>query len=446
MVIRVSCTAILVLLGIAGVRAEWPQWRGPAGIGVSRESGLPVAWSDSENLAWRVRLPGAGVSTPVVARGRVFVTSQKGSGARRTGNHPSFVQGEGAAGSGERSLAATGSAESTPDSVAFVVSAHRWEDGETIWRHELAAEGPLPPVHDKHNLATPSPVTDGEIVIVLFGTGQTVALDAASGKVRWTRHLGKEYSPFDIAWGHASSPILHGDLAIFLCYHESASYVLALDKRTGAVKWKRDGKTGALSYSTPLVVSADGKETLVINSTKGIEAYDPSTGAPLWEIKEEHRFAVPMPVQHDGIVYTTRGYRSSPALAIRLGGTGDVAASHVVWRMPTGGPYTSSLVFYDGLLYMGTELGIVTAIDAANGTPVWRERVGGIFSASPVAGDGKVYLVSETGETVVLEAGRAAKVLARNRLSARLTASPIISGGRVILRGDDELIAVGRGK
>ena len=444
---RALWTGILVTVGVTGAGADWPQWRGPLGIGVSRESGLPLTWSDTENVAWRVRLPGLGVSTPVVAGERVFVTSQQGSGGRRTGNHPTFVQGDAAAGSGERSLAAGASTESRPDrGVAFVVSAHRWSDGEPIWRHEIAAEGPLPAVHDKHNLATPSPVTDGETVVALFGTGQAVALEAKSGTVRWTRHLGKEYSPFDISWGHASSPVLHGDLAIFLCYHDSASYVLALDKRTGAVSWKRDGKPGALSYSTPLVVSTDGRTALVVNSTKGIEAYDASTGAPLWEIMEEHRFAVPMPVQHDGILYATRGYRSSPALAIRLGGTGDVSASHVVWRMPTGGPYTSSFVYYDGLLYMANELGIVTAVDPAGGAPVWRERVGGIFSASPVAGDGKVYLVSETGETTVLQAGRTAKVLARNRLSARLTASPVVSGGRLILRGDDELIAIGARK
>ena len=153
-----------------------------------------------------------------------------------------------------------------------------------------------------------------------------------------------------------------------------------------------------------------------------------------------------MPVYHDGIVYTRRGYRSSPALAIRLGGTGDVSASHVVWRdadrwRPTSRrscPTTACSTWRPSM-------GIVTCIDAATGAPVWRERIGGIFSASPVAGDGKIYLVSETGETVVLAPGRVAKVLARNTVNARLTASPAISRGRLILRGDDELIAIGPG-
>jgi outer membrane protein assembly factor BamB len=236
---------------------------------------------------------------------------------------------------------------------------------------------------------------------------------------------------------------VHGDQAIFLCYHEPAAYLLALDLRTGRLRWKRDRQPGALSYSTPLVVTGQGRTTIVVNSTQGIEAYEAATGEPLWYVKEEHRFAVPMPVYFDGVVYATRGYRSSRALAIRLGGSGDVSGSHIVWRAPAGGPYVSSYVFYDGLLYMGTELGIVSAVDPATGTAVWRDRVGGIFSASPVAGDGKIYFVSETGETIVLAAGRVPRVLARNPIDARLTASPAVSRGRLILRGDDELIAVG---
>jgi outer membrane protein assembly factor BamB len=442
-----ALVAIWIGAGSVGVSTDdWPQWRGLAGVGVTAETGLPLMWSDTEHVAWRVKLPGMGVSTPVVAGGRVFATGQTGSGSRREGNHPSFVQGEAASGSGERMLGgrARDTSIGTPSpAVAFVVSAHQWSDGRQIWQHALAADGPLPAVHDKHNLATPSPVTDGETVVALFATGQAVALDASTGTVRWTRHLGRDYAPFEINWGHASSPVLHGDLVIFLCYHEPASYLLALDKRTGRLRWKRDRQPGAVSYSTPLVVSSGGRSMLVVNSTQGIEAYDATTGDPMWLVKEEHRFAVPTPVHHDGVIYTTRGYRSSPALAIRLGGTGDVSASHVLWRAPTGGPYVSSFVYYDGLLYMATELGIVTAVDPATGTAVWRDRIGGIFSASPVAGDGKIYLVSETGQTVVLGAGRVPRVLARNTVSARLTASPAISNGRLILRGDDELIAIG---
>jgi outer membrane protein assembly factor BamB len=220
--------------------------------------------------------------------------------------------------------------------------------------------------------------------------------------------------------------------------------LVALDKRTGVVRWKRDREPGAHSYSTPLVVTHEGRSTLVLNSSRGVEAFDPATGEPLWQVLEDNRFPIPMPVHHQGVLYMSRGYRSSPYLAIRLGGRGDVTNSHVVWKTPTGAPYVSSLVYFDGLLYMATEMGIVSALDPATGQSVWRERIGGVFTASPVAGDGKIYLASESGEVVVLRAGRKPDVLSRNKLNTHIVASPAIARGRLFLRGDDELIAVGK--
>jgi outer membrane protein assembly factor BamB len=422
--------------------SPWPMWRGPAGTGVTTETGLPTQWSDREGVAWRVKLPGTGVSTPVVASQHVFVTSQIGTGARRAGNHPSLVQGAEAAAAGERNL--SGNTPASSGAVTFAVTAYRWDDGSRAWQHETRADGPLQGVHDKHNLSTPSPVTDGSIVIAWFGTGQVVALEAGSGKQVWARHLAKEYGPFEINWGHASSPVLHGDLAIFPCYHEAASYLIALDKKTGAVRWKRDRQPVAHSYSTPLVASHDGKATIVLNSSRGVEGFDATTGEPLWHVLEDNRFPIPMPVHHEGMLYLSRGYRSSPYMALRLGGKGDVTSSHVVWKSPTGAPYVSSLVYYDGLIYMASEMGIATALDAATGQSVWRERLGGVFTASPVAGDGKIYLASETGETVILRAGRTHEVLARNKVNTHLVASPAIARGRLLFRGDDDLVVVGK--
>lgn len=435
--------APIALVAPVAPELDWPSWRGPTGTVVTAEKGLPAQWDEASGIAWRVKLSGTGVSTPIVAGPHLFVTSQIGSGARRTGNHPSLVQGADAATTGERNLGGT-AARSPADGVTFAVTAYRWTDGARVWQHDTRAAGPLPAVHDKHNLSTASPVTDGQTVITWFGTGQVVALDAVTGKLIWTRHLGKEYGPFEINWGHASSAALHGDLAIFPCYHESGSYLLALDKRTGAVRWKRDRQPSAHSYSTPLIVTYGGHDTLVLNSSRGVEAFNPATGEPRWQVLEENRFPIPMPVHHQGVLYMSRGYRSSPYLAIRLGGTGDVSTSHVLWKTPTGAPYVSSLVHYDGLLYMAGEMGIVTAIDPATGQSVWRERVGGVFTASPVAGDGKVYLVSETGETVVLRAGRKPDIVSRNKLNAHIVASPAIARGRIFLRGDDELIAIGK--
>jgi outer membrane protein assembly factor BamB len=307
----------------------------------------------------------------------------------------------------------------------------------------VAAEGPLPSVHDKHNLATPSPATDADVVIGWFGTGQIVALDH-SGKLLWTKHLGKDYAPFDLQWGHASSPVLHKDLVILVCYHGSAAYVLALDKRTGNVRWKVDRPASLVSYSTPLVFEGARGTEILINTSTGLEAMSADTGEDRWRVVEDNRFPIPVATLADGLIYTTRGYRSGPYVAIRPGGQGDVSNSHVVWRVPTGAPYIASLIHYQGLIYTAGELGVVTCLEATTGERVWQERVGGVFTASPVAADGRIYLVSETGETVVLKAGRTLEVLSRNKLEGHFVASPAISRGRIFLRGDSELFAVGK--
>jgi outer membrane protein assembly factor BamB len=151
-----------------------------------------------------------------------------------------------------------------------------------------------------------------------------------------------------------------------------------------------------------------------------------------------------MPLYQDGVIYTSRGYRSSPFMAIRPGGKGDVSSSHVIWRSPSGAPYISSLVYYDGLIYMIGDVGVLTVTDAKTGERVFQERIGGVYTASPVAADGKVYLLSEDGETVVVAAGRTPRVLARNKLNARQLASPAISGGRLFIRSDDAIYAIGK--
>jgi outer membrane protein assembly factor BamB len=436
----VVCLESGSLVAQAPAADDWPSWRGPAMTGVTTARNLPERWSEKDGVAWRVKLPGAGVSTPIVVGPHVYVTSQVGTSQRRAGSHPSLVQGGGE--SGERNL--TGAGGPVSGGPTFALTALRWADGTRAWQHELRAEGPLTPVHDKHNLSTPSPVSDGQVVIAWYGTGQVAAVEASTGKALWTKHLAKEYGPFEINWGHSSSPAMHGDLVIFPCYHETGAYLLALDKRTGAVRWKRDSQPAAHSYSTPAVFTHNGATMVVLNSSRGVEAFDVANGNSLWRVVEDNRFPIPMPVKHDDILYLSRGYRSSPYLAIRLGGTGDVTKSHVVWRNATGAPYVSSLVFYDGLLYMGSEMGIVTAIDPATGQQVWRERFGGVFTASPIAGDGKVYFASETGETLVLRAGRTPQVIARNNLDTHIVASPAVARGRLFLRGDDELIAIGR--
>ncbi|MGH9321954.1 MAG: PQQ-binding-like beta-propeller repeat protein [Vicinamibacteria bacterium] len=424
---------------------NWPQWRGPRGNGVSTETGLPVKWGDEENVAWNAQLAGIGVSTPIVHGDRVFVSSQAGKGVLREGNHPTLARGENAP--AERSIGEVAGEEQAEGDVVFLVEAFDRKDGSRLWEYRLPAEaatGQLPPVHRKHNLASPSPVTDGERVYAWFGTGQLVALDF-EGKLVWQRHLGKDYSPFEIPWGHSSSPTIYEDSVILLCDHEPASYLLALDKRTGKEKWKTDRGQGLRSYSTPTVVPGPQGDELVVNSSERLEGYDPKTGKALWFLVESNQFPIPVPSFADGVIYTSRGYRSGPYMAIRPGGRGDIRETeHLVWHVPTGAPYVSSVVHYNGVVYMASDAGVVQAADAKTGERLFQGRTGGVFSAAPVAADGKVYFMSETGEAIVIAAKREFEILAQNAMDARFLASPAIAGGQLFLRSDDRLICVGQ--
>jgi outer membrane protein assembly factor BamB len=440
--------ALALVASAAIAAADWPQWRGPHGSGISDEKDLPTRWSATENVTWKTSIAGLGVSTPIAAGERIFVTSQIGAGVRKPGNHPRLVQGADAAAAGERALGAprgTQAGAAAGDRTAFLVEAFHRADGRRLWEYRVDAVGPLAGVHDKHNLASPSPVTDGQTVFAWFGTGQIVALDM-NGKLVWQRHLGSEIGPFEINWGHASSPTLYQDLLILLCDHSPASYLLAVDKRTGKERWKADRGKGRSSYTTPFVVETAAGSELIVNSSERVDAYDPKTGAFLWHVGGTNQFPIPTPTFHDGIVYLSRGYRSGPYLALRPGGRGDISTSHVVWQVPTGAPYISSLVYDAGVLYMANDVGAITAVEAATGQKLWQERVNGVFSASPVAADGKIYFVSETGETIVLKSGREPVVLARNDIGERLIASPAISNGQIFLRTDDRVFCIGKAR
>jgi outer membrane protein assembly factor BamB len=439
-------TVAAVSLAASTLAAQhWPQWRGPSSQGLSPETGLPVTWSVSRNIAWRAPLAGLGTSSPIVWGDRVIVTSQLGASMVAGGDaHPQLARDERSLAEREKPIGGQ-RLEQDPAAgeVSLVVEAFSRSDGRRLWEHRTKATGELPRVHEKHNLATPTPVTDGQRVYAWFGNGQVVALDM-EGRLVWSRHLGSEFAPFRTLWGHGSSPALYGDLLILLCDHLSDAYLLAVDARTGKDRWKADRGEGRTSHSTPVVVRGPGGAELVVNSSERIDAYDPATGLLLWHAGAPRQTPVPSAVFHDGRIYLSRGYRNSDYMAIRPGGRGDVSATHVEWQGTSGASYVPSIVYYDGLLYMTNEVGIVTCADARTGERVWRHRLGGLFFASPVAGDGKVYMVSETGETFVLRAGRTPEVLARNELEERFLASPAISGGRLFLRSDRTLFAVGK--
>jgi outer membrane protein assembly factor BamB len=385
-----------------------------------------VRWSADGNIAWKVALPGRGASTPVVWNDHIFLTSQVGEDAASAG---------GAKGGG--------SARPTGKPLRFVIQCFHRSGGRQVWRHEFDADENPTTLHKLHNLATPSCVTNGKLMFAWFGTGQLVCLDAR-GRLVWERHLGREYGPFKVSFGHGSSPTLYEKTILLLCDHGPTSYLLALDQRTGRTLWKVDRGAECRSYSTPVVARTGHGDELIVNSSPRIDAYDPGTGRLLWYADGRCAFPVPAPVYADGILYASRGYRSGPYMAIRLGGRGDVTQSHVVWRVPTGAAYVSSLLYREGLVYMATENGIVFCADARTGQTLWKERLEGAFYASPVGAGGKIYLLNEAGETFVLSAGTRFSLLERNPLGETCVASPAISRGRIYIRSERHLFCIGK--
>jgi outer membrane protein assembly factor BamB len=435
---RLGKLAVVAASALLAQAQDWRQWRGPASQGVSSETGLPSQWSQSKNVAWKAALGGAGASSPIAVGNIVIVTSQIGKYSDGGGSDPRLARDERALAVRENAIGHTAS----PDGkVHLVVEAYRLGDGTRLWQYETPALGEPPDLHEKHNLATPTPVSDGKRIFAWFGNGQVVALDL-HGREIWKRDLAADYGSFLNQWGHGSSPVLYKDLLILLCDHRPVSYLLALDAATGEQRWKVDRGGGKVSHSTPVVVSGPRGDELIVNSSERIDAYEPSKGTLLWHAGSERQTPIPSAVYHDGTIFLSRGYRNSDILALRPGGRGDVGESHLRWRMPSGGSYVPSIVQYQGLLYMTNEVGVVTCAEADSGKVVWRERLGGIFFASPVAGDGKVYFLGETGETYVLRAGRKAEVIAKNELGERFLASPAIAGSMIVLRGDKTLFAI----
>jgi outer membrane protein assembly factor BamB len=444
---QAGATFILLFLSLlsAASAENWPQWRGPSSSGISASSDLPVRWSVDENIKWKASLGGLGVSSPIVWEDRIFVTSQKGRVPLKGGMYPQLARDDQDLARKENPIG--GQSPKTggeAGEVYLIVEAFQRSDGKRLWEYSTQATGEFPELHEKHNLATPTPATDGKLVYAWFGTGQVTALDM-NGQVAWTRHIGKEYAPFTTNWGHGSSLMLYKDLLYLLCDHSGDSFLLALDKSTGKERWKADRGKGKISHATPLAIDTPKGEQLIINSSERIDAYDPSTGAPLWHAGSRRQTPVPSPVFHNGLIYLSRGYRNSDFLAIRPGEQGDVTAdSNILWRSSGGASYVPSILYYEGLLYVTNEVGIMTCADAADGKTVWRQRLGGIFFASPVAGDGKVYMVGETGETFVLKAGREPVILSQNNLNERIIASPAVSNGHLFLRSDGTLFCIGK--
>jgi outer membrane protein assembly factor BamB len=394
--------ACVLLLSI-GVRTEdWPEFRGPGGHGHSSETGLPAGWSETRHVVWKSRVNGLGWSSPVVANGRVWLTSA--------------VEDDGV------SLRA----------LAFEVASGRAIVDVEVFRLRRRAA-----INRKNSRATPTPVVDDSRVYVHFGAEGTAAL-TADGKVLWTARF-----PYQSQHGAGGSPIVHGDLLIFSCDGSDQAFVVALDKHTGKVRWKTNRRYPFdQAYTTPLVIRVAGRDQIVSVGAYRAAAYDPASGREIWRVNFDGFSNVPRPVFAHGLVYIATGFYQPTLLAVRPEGTGDLTRSQVVWKLSRGVPLTSSPLVVGDELYLVSDNGIATAIDAKTGAVHWQQRLGGAFSASPLYADGRIYFLSEEGVATAVAPGRTFRGLASSTLDGTTLSSMAVSGGSIFIRSNTHLYRI----
>ena len=412
---RLLAVLVVVLSTFAVNAADWTQFRGTGGLGISDDKGLPIKWSSNENIAWKAELPGPGASCPITLSERVFITCYSGYGIEP-------------------------SAGEQQDLIRHLLCLNR-KDGAVIWHlkippklpeHQYQGEGSY------HGYAASTPTTDGERLYVFLGKTGLFCFDL-NGKELWQASVGDGTN----GWGSGCSPLLYKDLVIVNASIESGSLV-ALNKLTGQEVWRAKGINS--SWNTPLLVPGKEQTELVVSISDRVRSFNPDTGEELWQAEGVHRYVCPSVIYHDDIVYVIGGGHTS--LAVRTGGSGDVSKSHVVWRLNKGSN-VSSPIYHEGHLYWTRDGSIACCQNPTTGEMVYEERFepgSGTIWSSPVLADGKLYYVSQSKGTFVVAAQPKFELLAHNVFAdddSRTNASPAVSNGQLFLRTDRNLYCIG---
>jgi outer membrane protein assembly factor BamB len=407
---------LFCLTGGAAAAAEaggWPQFRGPTGQGISYATNVPLHWSATSNVVWKTAMPGRGWSSPVLANGRLYLTTAIG--------------GEDAASVSLRALCVNAI------------------DGAILWNIEVLHPEPssAKTIHQKNSPASPTPIIDRGRLYVHFGHMGTAALDI-SGQILW-RQTGLTYSPLH---GNGGSPALLGDMLVFSCDGTKDPFIVALDAGTGDVRWKTPRNTAAkktFSFSTPLVIEVDGARQIISPGSGFVGAYDPANGHEIWKARYGEGYSlVPRPVFALGLLFIGTGFDQPTVLAIKpAGARGDVTESHIAWTIRKGAPNIPSLLVVGDELYFVADSGVATCADARTGEIHWNERLGGNFSASPVYADGRIYFQNEAGAGFVVKRGKTFTLLAQNDLAERTLASYAVADNTLFIRSESNLWRVG---
>ncbi len=401
----VKALAFVVIM-VAGVRVaadDWPAFRGGGGQGHSSERNLPLEWGEERNIRWKTPVPGRGWSSPVVANGRVWLTTATDEGT-----------------------------------ASLRLLAYDAITGEEVLNTEVFRVDETASPNPKNSQASPTPIVDGDRVFVHFGVHGTAAL-TTSGTVLWSTHF-----PYVTQHGNGGSPLLHaGRLFLSIDGYDTA-YVVALDAASGEEHWRtvrRDPVSQA--YSTPLAIRVGDADQIFSIGAFRATAYDPDSGEEIWEVTYGQGFSnVPAPVFGHGMVYVATGFQVPSLLAVRADGRGNITRTHTAWTLRRGAPLTPSPLLVDDELYIVSDFGIATALDAQTGETRWRERLGGNYSASPVFADGRIYFQSEEGVTTVIAPGTDYRELATNQLDGTTLASMAVADGAFFIRTHDHVYRI----
>jgi len=388
----------LLILSLLLLTQDWPEFRGPTGQGHSDDRGLPLTWSETKNVRWKTAIPGRGWSSAAIQGDRIWLTTATEEG---------------------KSLRAI-SVDRNAGAILLNVEIFR-----------LKSSGHL---NTKNSQASPTPILEGDRVYLHFGAHGTACI-TQSGEIVWKTRLDYDNGQH----GPGGSPVIYDDLLIMSCDGQDVQYVVALDKLTGKVRWKKF-REGHQAYTTPLVVRLPAGDQVISPGAFRAIAYEPRTGKEIWQVRYGDGFSnVPRPVYGAGLVFICTGFQQPSLLAVRLDGRGDVTKSHVAWTLKRGVSLTPSPLLVGEELYMVSDNGIASCVDAKSGVPNWQVRLGGNYSASPIYADGRIYFLSEEGESVVIAPGKEFKALAKNQLDGPTLASMAVSSGSIFVRSQTHL-------
>jgi len=415
--------------------AEWPQFRGPDGQGHSAATGLPLTWSETENVKWKTQIPGEGHSSPVISGDQIWLTTAITEQLSEEEEKKRLSQIENPQGlkiAGALSL------------QAVLVNLRTGELEKQITLFEVAEPAPK---HSLNSYASPTPVLAGNMAYFHFGTYGTACLNRTTGETVWTN----ETFHIDHQTGPGSSPVVWNDLLIVHFDGMDAQFLTAFDRHTGKVRWQtsRSGEMNpkpALqkAFGTPLVMESNGRPIVISPAANWVYGYDARDGSEVWKASYGKLgfSTVPRPVAENGITYISTSFMQPRILAVDYSGQGDVTESHRKWTSDKQAPKQPSMLIVKGHLYTVTDNGIAACLNAADGSEIWKARLTGDFSASPLYAAGRIYFFGHNGGATVLAEGPELKELAKNRLDAGFMASPAVADNALILRTEEALYRI----